>query len=254
MFRVRELHSLPCDLQPERPLYFASDLHLGDGSAADDFAEGAHRAAFEWFLRHEVEPEGGRLVLLGDVFELWQCELSHIRKHYGALFWQLHNYRLIRGNHDAAYRKPPEWRWPSGRRPLLLAEHGHQADPLNSSLGFVGRVVTAAAGILERLGWRDVDQSNWRWKLMPTPVTRPDRFRAEHYPNYVRKRAQETGARIVILGHTHKPRLTRLDDGTLYANSGCWVHPAFPGSFVRVGHHAVAVCQLAVGRPGPAAR
>ena len=244
MFRVRELHSLPCDLQPEIPLYFASDLHLGDGSAADDFAEGAHRAAFEWVLQHEVEPEGGRLVLLGDVFELWQGDLKHIREHYGSLFKRLHKYRLLRGNHDAAYRKPPEWRRPKGRRPLLLAEHGHRADPLNSSLGFVGRAVTAAAGVLERLGWRDVDQKTWRWKWMPTPVTRPDRFPPDHYPDYVRKRAQETGARIVILGHTHRPLLTRLEDGTIYANSGCWVHPAFAGSFIRVNEGCAFLAQV----------
>ena len=151
-FRVRIIDELPVDFDLPHPLYFASDLHLGDGGAADDFAEGEHQAAFQWFLKHEVEADGGELVLLGDVFELWQCELARIREYYGSLFWRLHNYRLLRGNHDSAYRKPPEWRWPGGHRPLILAGHGHQADLWNSSLGFVGRAVTWVAGALEFLG------------------------------------------------------------------------------------------------------
>ena len=243
-FRIQVIDELPLDIHLPHPLYFASDLHLGDGSPADDFAEGGHRAAFEWFLQHEVEADGGELVLVGDVFELWQCELSHVREHYGSLFWQVHNYRLIRGNHDAAYRKPPEWRWPDGCRPLVLAEHGHQADPLNSSLGFVGRTVTAVAGLVERLGWRDVDQNTWRWKWMPTPVTRPDRFPPDHYPNYARRRARETGAHLVILGHTHRPALVRLGADVLYANCGCWVSSSFAGSFVRVVEGRVLLAQV----------
>ena len=252
MFHVHELDSLPCDFHRsktsppggERPLYFASDLHLGDGGPADDFAEGEHRAAFEWFLDHEVEAEGGELILVGDVFEIWQCHLGRIRERYGSFFWRLLNYRLLRGNHDSALRKPLEWRWPRGRPPLVLAEHGHQADPLNSSLGFVGRTVTAVAGALERLGWRDVDQKTWRWKWMPTPVTRPDRFPPDHYAKYARRRAQETGASIVVLGHTHKPTLTRLGDGTLYADCGCWVSRDYPGSFVRLGEGEVSLAQV----------
>ena len=239
--------SQPCDLFPPHPLFFASDLHLGDGSAADDFAEGSHRAAFEWFLERKVEPDGGDLILLGDVFELWQAKLKDIRDHQAPLFWRLHNYRLIRGNHDAAYKKPPEWRWPSGSRPQLLAEHGHQADPLNSNLGFIGRVVTAVAGVLERLGWRDIDAKTWRWKWLPTPVTRPSRFRPYHYEAYALERMRETGAEVVVLGHTHKPSLTPfggMKRRRLYANCGCWVSDDYDGSWVKVHDGRVSVWKM----------
>ncbi len=243
-FHTRVLAEQPLDLAPPHPLYFVSDLHLGDGGRADDFAEGAHRDAFEWFLAEEVEEEGGELIILGDVFELWQCAIRRVRDHYGPLFWRLHNYRLLRGNHDASYGKPPEWRWPTGYHPLLLTEHGHQADPFNSSLGFVGRSVTALAGLLERLGWRDVDKAGWRWRWMPTPVTRPDRFPPGHYEQYAGLRARETGAKLVILGHTHRPALTRLPGGVLYANTGCWVSPHYAGSFLRLGDGDISLCRV----------
>ncbi len=243
-YHVTLLEERACSLAPPHPMYFASDLHLGDGSRADDFAEDYHQDAFEWFLDTEVEAAAGRLILVGDIFELWQCELARIREHYRGLFWRLHNYRLLAGNHDTAYHKPPEWRWPTGYRPLLLAEHGHQADPLNSTLGFIGRSVTAVAGLLERLGWRDVDKAGWRWRWMPTPVTRPQRFPPGHYEDYAAKRAQETGAKLVILGHTHRPALAELPSGVLYANCGCWVSPDYVGSFVRLGDGIISLCKI----------
>jgi len=244
-FHIHILDELPLKVDLSHPLYFVSDLHLGDGGPADDFTEDRHQAAFEWFLEHEVEPDGGRLVLLGDVFELWQCDLADIRDHYGGFFWRLHNYRLIRGNHDSPLRMPPEWRLveeEAGRPALrILAEHGHRADLWNSKLGFVGRTVTILAGILERLGLKHVD--DWKWRHLPTPRTHPQRLPDSHYVAYARKRAQETGARIVVLGHTHRPTLVRLEDIT-YANTGCWTRSDLAGSFVRVHCGLVELCHV----------
>ena len=228
--------------QNRRSLYFVSDLHLADGSPADDFNEGSHRAAFEWFLEHEVEADGGELILVGDVFELWQASLRGIREYYGPLFWRLFNYRLLRGNHDSAYRAPPEWLWPDPVEPALLAEHGHRADVWNSQLSIVGRGVTVAAGLLERLGLRGVD--DYAWRHLPTPVTEPAKFGKALYLDYVRRRARKTGAHLVILGHTHEPLLTDLGDGITYANCGTWVRDDFLGSFLRVRDGAVSLCQV----------
>lgn len=271
-FDIQVINEVPIDFSPQRPLYFVSDLHLGDGSPADDFAEGCHLRAFEWFLEHEVEADGGELILLGDVFELWQCNLTHIRRHYGTFADRLFNYRLVRGNHDAALRTPSEWHWPAGTAPIILAEHGHRADLWNSRLGFIGRAVTVVAGILERLGWRDIDQTTWRWKHLPTPVSHPDRFPDDHYADYARRRSRETGARIVILGHTHRPCLRQLpakhslsrpsersggpgaafggrgeagevesDGVTIYANCGAWVRKDLPGSFIRLADRTISL-------------
>lgn len=239
--------SAPCDLFPEHPLFFASDLHLGDGSGADDFAEGRHREAFVWFLEHQLEKQEGRLILLGDIFELWQCKIKDIYDYDPNLFNQLHNYRLIRGNHDAAYRKPPEWCWPRGTRPELLAEHGHKADLLNHQMSLFGHAVTAVAGVLERLGWKDVDAKTWRWKWLPTPITRPSRFPPYHYEAYALERMRQTGAKVVILGHAHKPCLTPfggLITPRLYANCGCWVADDYDGSWVKVHDGRVSVWKV----------
>lgn len=235
-FRVTMLREIRGPYYVVRPLYFVSDLHGGDGSAADDFTP-EHRAAFEWFLDHEVEADNAELVLAGDVWELWQCAWQDIR------FKRPLNYRCLEGNHDSSRRNPPEWFWPNRIEPLLLAEHGHQADPLNSSLGFMGHAVSALAGLLERLGWHDVDRKTWRWKWLPTPVIRPSRFPPDHYPKYAGRRAKETGARIVILGHTHQPALFERSWG-IYANCGCWVRPEFLGSFVRIGDGAISLCKI----------
>ena len=37
-----------------------------------------------------------------------------------------------------------------------------------------------------------------------------------------RDRASDTGARVVVLGHTHQPDEALLKDGALYFNPGCW--------------------------------
>jgi len=247
-FRVVRLDQAPVDIRPPRPLYFVSDLHLGDGGPADDFAEGRHREAFQWFLAHEVRANGGHLVLVGDVLELWQCKLERITRHYAPMLWQLAGSTLIRGNHDARRPWPRAWRWPGVGGPAILAEHGHRADLWNSKLGLVGRVVTWVAGALEFLGWRDVDDDcsahpwgrfrrltrEWKWRRLPRPTTHPERLPPDHYARYAGKRARETGARLIILGHTHRPELRRLPTGALYANCGSWVGEREAGSWVVV--------------------
>lgn len=238
--KVECLKEISLSFEVDSLLYFASDLHLGDGSDANDSK--GHRAAFEWFLEHEVEADRGELTLLGDIFELWQCDLKSIREHYDGLFWRLHNYRLIRGNHDSAYRKPPEWYWPNRVQPVLLAEHGHRADIWNWRLGFVGHGLTIAAGLLERLGLTWID--DYRWRHLPTPVTHPNRFKPDLYAKYARRRARKTGARIVVLGHTHAPSLNRLEDGTIHADCGCWVSHDFLGSFVKVHDGKVSLWKV----------
>jgi len=245
-YRIRELDSITCDLPPADPQFFASDLHADGPTKANDFTR-PHRRAFLWFLEHEVEADGGNLTLVGDVWELWQCAWLDIPE-----WWRerLANYRLLRGNHDSARRRPKEYRWPHDVHldgydfpgtPVLLAEHGHEADVWNSSLGVVGWTVTAIAGILERLGWKDVD--NWKWKHLRRPTTHPQYLPTQHYLDYAERRARETKTRLVILGHTHKPALAKRPWG-IYGNCGCWVSHDYLGSFVRVGEGAVSLCEI----------
>ena len=53
---------------------FISDLHLGDGSRTDDF----HRdEQFLEFLEF-VESQAQELIILGDLFELWQADFDRV--------------------------------------------------------------------------------------------------------------------------------------------------------------------------------
>lgn len=96
------------DPQPQpklRPIYAVSDLHLGDGSARDNFAhmsEGHRQEEFESFLDF-VEGHNGQLLILGDLFELWQSNMSKVITHRVKLLDRLAAIGAIYilGNHDA---------------------------------------------------------------------------------------------------------------------------------------------------------
>jgi UDP-2,3-diacylglucosamine pyrophosphatase LpxH len=98
-------------IDPNVPIYetkgvkFAilSDIHLGNGSSADDFAnnEFALMKALDYYRENEFI-----VILLGDIEELWQFDLSAIKKRYEEhiyrklrLFPQGHVIRVF-GNHD----------------------------------------------------------------------------------------------------------------------------------------------------------
>ena len=56
--------------------YIVSDLHMGDGSASDNFAP--IKSRFEEFLDMVEKDEGYKLVLAGDIFEIWQSRMGEI--------------------------------------------------------------------------------------------------------------------------------------------------------------------------------
>ena len=53
---------------------FISDLHIGDGSRTDDFHRDEELLKFLEF----VEREAQELIVVGDLFELWQAKLDKI--------------------------------------------------------------------------------------------------------------------------------------------------------------------------------
>jgi len=117
---------------------------------------------------------------------------------------------------------------------------------LNSTFDWIGRGVTAVAGLLERLGLRDIDRVRIRSTFTPTAAHRPSRFPPGHFEEYGANRARETGAKVVVLGHTHRPALTRWGP-TVYANAGCWTRPDFLGSFVTVRSRTVELWKVLAG-------
>ena len=60
------------------PIFCVSDLHLCDRGYRDNFAVEGREARFHKFLDY-VEAEGGRLYVLGDLFDWWQVQSEHGR-------------------------------------------------------------------------------------------------------------------------------------------------------------------------------
>jgi UDP-2,3-diacylglucosamine pyrophosphatase LpxH len=95
----------------DKKYFIFSDLHLGDGGGADDFHENQEtlEAALDFYKRNNFQ-----LILLGDVEELWQFDLSEIVTRYNETiyrkireFGDANVYRVF-GNHDVDWRILPD--------------------------------------------------------------------------------------------------------------------------------------------------
>lgn len=148
-----------------RDIFVISDLHIGDGGARDNFDTGKKTPQLRAFLDH-VGSEGGELFVLGDLFELWQMNLSLLLVRRRELLDQLAALRLVYvpGNHDVdlahfidtdflhhpffACMRAPFVRELGGRRFRFC--HGHETDPFNAGddPGF-GRMLAIFAGVFE---------------------------------------------------------------------------------------------------------
>jgi len=89
---------------------FFSDLHLGNGGDADDFHENEETllTALDYY-----QSQGYKLILAGDIEELWQFSLEEARARYGASiyaairkFGDANVYRIF-GNHDCDWCAVP---------------------------------------------------------------------------------------------------------------------------------------------------
>lgn len=174
---------------PSEVIYFVSDTHLGDGSAADRFRYPDQ--LLDLLDRIAAEPRA-QLVLLGDIMELWAFGMESVMIRHAPILTALgrlsekHPVHYVVGNHDCL-----PWYYFLGKaaggiriterftaaRGALVALHGHQYDPFNrvqvaggavkvpwtrrlvQAVGFLGRVggdatsnaIADAGDTLERL-------------------------------------------------------------------------------------------------------
>jgi UDP-2,3-diacylglucosamine pyrophosphatase LpxH/uncharacterized membrane protein HdeD (DUF308 family) len=149
-----------------RDIFVISDLHLGDGGLRDKFEPGNKTRHLRAFLDH-VGAEGGELFILGDLFELWQMNLSsllvkrrELLDHFASL-----DVAYIPGNHDVDLAhfegtdfihhpffqrmRKPFIREVGGKR--YAFSHGHETDPFNAGddPGF-GRMLAIFAALFEQ--------------------------------------------------------------------------------------------------------
>lgn len=264
-------------------IYFLSDLHMGDGTKADRFRY--PHELMQLLDRMRVEP-GAELVLLGDVLELWACELTAVLLAHvpvvRAILDIARNHRVtyVAGNHDAlptyAYlgvdalglHIAERYQSPDGK---LIALHGHQYDPFNQiNPGPHGKIDTPASaklahgmGVLERMlgpvpGDAAAAMGDWiehasqalaHVKEMHQHQSPGDRG----YPadeDFYRKGAHALargGIRWVVMGHTHQPEAVNLGGGRGYVNIGSWVSPNYPPTY---GHYDGQRVRLLVAPEG----
>ncbi|MFT3773630.1 MAG: metallophosphoesterase [Minicystis sp.] len=146
-------------------IFVISDLHLGDGGARDNFEAGKKAPQLRAFLDH-VGAEGGELFILGDLFELWQMNMSLLFVRRRELLDHLAAVPLVYvpGNHDVdlihfigtdflehpffKHMRAPFDRQLGGRRFRFF--HGHETDPFNAGAdpGF-GRMLSIFGGVFE---------------------------------------------------------------------------------------------------------
>jgi UDP-2,3-diacylglucosamine hydrolase len=234
-----------------RPAYVASDAHLGA-------APPAMEAAFHRWLESAAE-HAGIIVINGDLFDFWFEWGSVIPRGHTRILGLLARVvdsgvpvHLVGGNHD----------WWGGR--YLTHEVGVSFHSDESRMNLGGRTALVAHG--DGLGQGDIGYRILKGVLR-SPVSRmafrwlhPDvgswiargvsRTHAEHGGpgdgHEERSRQLERWARdrivdegdldLVLLGHTHIPRLVEMASNRFYVNTGDWI---------RNGTYAV----LEEGRP-----
>jgi UDP-2,3-diacylglucosamine pyrophosphatase LpxH len=207
-------------------LVFFSDLHRGDNSRADAFAQ--NEDLFIQALQHYYR-RGFTYVEVGDGDELWQNRrLSAVRRAHRRTFDQLHAFaaqnrlHLIFGNHDIQgfQRRKMKKDGLTAHEGLILEHarseqqifvvHGHQVDFKSDALYTLSRLVI-------RHIWRHIQN------LGITDVA--STIKESRNRGTLRQRISEwleTHKRMVICGHTHTPKFAAPGD-IPYFNAGSGV-------------------------------
>ncbi len=147
-----------------------SDVHLGDGSAADDFNrnEAALMAALQYYKENDFH-----LILLGDIEELWQFDFGVIEKRYSDTVYRRmkdfgdHRISRIFGNHDLDWkiREDPvrteqiPYAYVSealklggkSKKPVFFLVHGHQGDRASDRYSWSSKFFVRCYKPLERI-------------------------------------------------------------------------------------------------------
>jgi UDP-2,3-diacylglucosamine pyrophosphatase LpxH len=254
------------------PTFCISDLHLCDRGPRDNFAYNGREGRFFDFLDF-VAASQGRLIVLGDLFDWWQVNVSDSVLAYLPLIDRLAamNATYVVGNHDCALTKfignvlmPAHPIFQRCRRAFeetigsrrFAFLHGHEADPYCRDMNpGTGEITAIISGILEdrnkgpfRRGHAVEDEFVGTLESALT-IWRTLTFqhgRLAEMIDGVEAYRREAGAQVVVYGHTHEPGQI----GNHHFNTGCWARQQ--DTFVRIEDNSTAsVWQWEEGGPTP---
>ena len=216
------------------PRYFVSDMHMGDGSDADDFLLNA-----DLFREFVASVGAENIVTVGDVMELWQCEEGCVENLYCE---ELAGLAIgVNGNHDLKRGLELPNTLQIGN---ILIMHGHQGDKWNSKWKFFGRLISKIARLLELLGWKDADNVE-AWLLTPPPSQQFSDDVARRYRQMLLENFEiYPGVDTIIWGHTHIASLYEIEEGLLVGNCGTWASTHLPCTAIRATSESVALLEI----------
>jgi UDP-2,3-diacylglucosamine pyrophosphatase LpxH len=223
---------------------FFSDCHRGDDSMSDEFARNQHvfLHALDYYYNY-----GYTYVEVGDGDELWEyADFKHIRLAHSDVFLGLKKFAnkkrmiILYGNHNIylkskRYVKKNYYEYydeynqqnqslfngikvheaivlkhkETGQE--LFVVHGHQGDLMNDQLWMVSRFML-------RYIWRYLHVVGFHNPASPAKNLYKRHKIEKTYKKWIRKHK-----RILICGHTHRPRFPKKRE-LPYFNTGCCIH------------------------------
>jgi UDP-2,3-diacylglucosamine pyrophosphatase LpxH len=223
---------------------FFSDSHRGDNSLSDEFAR--NQNIFLYALKYYYY-NGYTYIEVGDGDELWEySQFKHIRTAHSDIFHFLQRFHdeerliMIYGNHNMALRNKDyvrrnfhyyydeyndeENQLFFGLEPCeavvlkhnrtgqeILTVHGHQGDLMNDQLWFVSM-------LMMRYFWRLMHVIGFQNPSSPAKNVHKRHKIEKLYNKWI-----ENNRKMLICGHTHRPKFPKSDD-LPYFNTGCCIH------------------------------
>lgn len=223
---------------------FFSDCHRGDNSLSDEFAR--NQNIYLYALAHYFY-NGYTYIEAGDGDELWEhSQYKHIRTAHSEVFHILQRFHeedrliLLFGNHNMVLRSKDYVRrnlhyyideYTDEEKELLygiepceavvlkhretgqeiLTVHGHQGDLMNDHLWIVSM-------LMMRYFWRLMHVVGFQNPSSPAKNVSKRHKIEKMYNKWI-----ETNRRMLICGHTHRPKFPKADD-LPYFNTGCCIH------------------------------
>ena len=208
-----------------------SDLHLSPRPWMDSF--GHAEDEFLCFI-NRLEAEHQQIILLGDIYQTdhatlplaaaAQRDLAMARSRYPRLVEKIEgaHFRYVVGNHDAIAASV------LGALPYLRLEHhglamvfihGHQFDPLLTTIRPLTNLSTRLMGRLRYFGFRRVAE----WFEEKDVSLKEERYGGPKGPYALaaRQLMRRHRAELVCMAHTHCPTQIDLPEGRLLNSGAC---------------------------------